>query len=144
MPVPSDALLGTLLSARVLASQYGADEILPEYLILGVFSDPPLMETKELPIKSVLQVSSSLVEELFERLLGTAPKQAGPAKFGDMSLSRGSQDLIESAISLAEMRGTEAAGPLHLILAAIVNGGSLSEALKHAGLTEILIERVLP
>ena len=138
----SDDLAHALLRARLIAPAYGADELRPEHLLLGLFPENDFIGD-DTALHALLGLPSSFPEQLRAGLFSSSPSAAPkPIVHGDLPLDMHSRAFIEKASALAEERGDPEAGPLHLIKT-FIEDDEFGRILEAAGLTKAAVERAL-
>ena len=139
----SNDLVLALLRARVIAPAWGADELRPEHLLLGLFPDDDWLGDDGYSLQVLLSLPSSFPERLKAGLLNSFPPAAPkPIVHGDLPLDTRATALIEQTSAFAKERGDPEAGPLHL-MKALIEQNEFCRALEAAGLTKAAVERAL-
>jgi hypothetical protein len=131
-------LIEILLYAGALAINSGASEICPEYLVLAAVDKLPSPGSSSL---SALKGSICGIYGITIPESDPAPERpAGqpylPFPKTVLPMSPPAIRLIESAQALADRSRAVQLHPLHLIRAALSEPGTLSDAIRAAGLTE--------
>jgi ATP-dependent Clp protease ATP-binding subunit ClpA len=140
----SKALVDALLWARVIAPRYGARELFPEHLLLGMLRGPVQGEDAEQSVSAIFGLSGTFLGDLSTSIERLAIRgDAYEAQSGDLFLSEKATEVIQRGSSLADKLGHDAIRPLHVLWAILEADATLAEILKVAGIDNAAVELAL-